>query len=164
MVSMNPISAQTKEEKKAAKEENVLKEYEAMKELINSKQFEFTGEWATSSSGKRVNLISNPTFIKIDDETANAFLPFFGRGFSGSGYSSGSSGIEFKDPLENYAVTFNDKKQSVSIKFKAKGGNDRYDVSIKVFSSGSTTININSNNRSSMTYSGKTGPLKKEKE
>lgn len=160
-ISLNPISAQTKEEKKATKEEKALNEYQAMKDLINSKQYEFTGEWATSNSGNRVNLMSNPTSLKIDAESANAYFPFFGRGYSGSGYS-GSGGIEFKDPLNDYTITYNDKKKTISVNFKAKGGNDKYDVTLKVFGSGSTTIVINSNNRSSMNYSGKIKPLKKE--
>jgi len=100
--------------------------------------------------------------MKIDNTTADGFFPFFGTGYSGAAYSSGGGGIEFKNELENYTVTFNDKKQEISIRFKVKGENDNYDVSARVFPGGSTSITINSNNRSTMNYSGNTKPLNKK--
>lgn len=156
---IQPISAQTKKELKAAKKQQ---EYELIKKLIDTKQYEFTGEWATSSKGRRVNLISNPTYLKIDNTTGDGYFPFFGTGFSGAAYTSGNGGIEFKNELENYTVTLNDKKRQVSIKFKVKGENDYYDVIVSVFAGGNTSITINSNNRSVMTYSGKTTALEKK--
>lgn len=157
-VGFQPVIGQTKKE---AKETKKQQEYEAAKELINSKQYEFTGDWATSNSGKRINLISNPTYIKIDNSSADGYLPFFGRAFSGAGYGSDGA-IEFKDPLENYKVEIDDNKQIVNIKFNAKGDKDKYDVTMRVFGSGSATITINSNNRSTMTYSGKIKTLEKK--
>jgi len=155
---LNPVFGQTKKEDKQIKKQQ---EYETMKNLIDSKQFEFTGEWATSSKGRRISLLSNPTFLKVDNSATEGYFPFFGTGYSSSGYGSGGA-IEFKDPLDSYTVTLNDKKQLINIKFKAKGTNDNYDVILKVFGSGSTTININSNNRSTMSYSGKIKALEKK--
>jgi len=158
-VGFQPVIGQSKKE---AKETKKQQEYDAVKKLVNSKQFEFTGEWATSNSGKRINLMSNPTYIKMDNSSVDGYLPFFGRAFSGAGYGSDGA-IEFKDPLENHKVEFDDEKQTVNIKFNAKGDKDKYDVTIKVFGSGSATITINSNNRSTMTYSGKIKALEKKK-
>lgn len=146
-----PISAQTKKELKAAKKQQ---EYEATKKLIDTKQYEFTGEWATSSKGRRINLISNPTYLKVEANLGDAFFPFFGTAFSGAAYPSGDGGIEFKTELENYTVTLNDKKQEIGIKFKAKGNNDTFDINIRVFPGGKASITINSTNRSVMNYSG----------
>ena len=47
----HPTFGQSKKELKAAKKQQ---EYANAKELINSKQYIFTGEWATSSKGKRI--------------------------------------------------------------------------------------------------------------
>ncbi|MFD1294951.1 DUF4251 domain-containing protein [Lutibacter holmesii] len=156
---VQPTFSQSKKELKAEKKQE---DYLKIKELINSKQYEFTGEWATSSKGKRINLMSNPTYMKIDNTTGDGFFPFFGTSFSGSGYGLGSGGIEFKNELKEYEVTFNDKKQTATIKFKVDGENDNYDVTTKVFAEGNTTIIINSNNRSVMNYSGKTKALEKK--
>ena len=89
-----------------------------MKDLINSASFAFTGEWATSQKGRRINLMSNPTFIKMDTKNADAYLPFFGTAQVG-GYGAGGA-IEFKDKVQDYTVTFDDKKQKAIIKFKTK--------------------------------------------
>jgi hypothetical protein len=161
----SPIIAQTKEEKKAEKAEKSLKEYESMKALVNEGNYEFVGEWATSQSGRRINLMSNPTSLKMENEISDGFLPFFGTAYSGAGYGSGSGGIEFKGPVEKYSVKFNDKKQKITIKFsvKAKESNNKYDVSLNVFGNGSTSVNINSSNKSAMKYDGKTKVLEKEK-
>lgn len=162
---VNPIISQTKEEKKAAKEATAVQEYEAMKVLINAESYAFEGEWATSNKGRRINLMSNPTFIKMDAKNADAHLPFFGTAHSGAGYGSGGGGIEFKSEVQNYQVSFNDKKKKATIKFKSKSeSNENFDVTITIHGSSSTSVNITSSNRSSMNYSGKIKKLEKKKE
>jgi hypothetical protein len=155
---VSPSIAQSKKEVKAAKKQQ---DFELTKELINSKQYEFTGDWATSNSGRRINLISNPTYIKIDNTTGDGYLPFFGISYSGAAYNGGG-GIEFKNELENYTVTFNDTKYVATIKFNVKGKNDYYAIIARVFSDGNTSITITSNNRSVMNYSGNTAALEKK--
>lgn len=157
--TLNPIIGQTKKELKAEKKQ---KEYLSTKELIDSKQYEFTGEWATSNTGRQINLISNPTFMKIDNTKGDAFFPFFGTAHSGAGYSTGNGGIEFKNELEDYTVTYNDKKQKIVIKFNVKSENDNYKVTINAFAGGNTSITIDSNNRSVMNYSGDIKALEKK--
>ncbi len=154
---VSPSIAQSKKELKAAKKQEA---YKVTKKLIDSKQYEFTGEWATSSRGMRINLMSNPTYMKIDNTTGEGSFPFFGTGYSGAAYKGG--GIEFKNELENYTVTLNDKKQEVTIKFKVKGESDYYSVIVRVFAGGNTSITIDSNNRSVMNYSGTTKALEKK--
>lgn len=155
------INAQTKQDKKAAKAEAAQKDYQNMKALLNAEAFVFEGEWGTSQSGKRINLISNPTFLKMEAKVADGYLPFFG--ISRNGGYGGDGAIQFKGEVENYTITFDDKKQKAIIKFRAKGNNSEiYDVIINVFGSLSTSININSTNRSTMNYSGKIKKLEKK--
>lgn len=152
------LNAQTKQDKKVAKAEASQKEYEDMKVLINSETFMFEGEWASSQSGKRISLMSNPTYIKMNKKVADGYLPFFGTAQSG-GYGSGGA-IEFNGEVNNYILTFDDKKQKATIKFEAKGNtSENFDVIITVFGSLSTSVNINSSNRSTMSYTGKTKKL-----
>lgn len=157
LLFVSPTFAQTKKELKAIKKQE---DFEATKKLIDSKQYEFTGEWATSSRGMRINLISNPTYLKVDNTTGDGNLPFFGTGFSGSAYNGG--GIEFKNELEDYTVTLNEKKREITIKFKVRGESDYYSVIARVFAGGNTSITISSNNRSVMNYSGNTAALEKK--
>ena len=162
---VNPIISQTKADKKDAKEALAVKEFEAMKVLVNSESYTFEGEWATSNRGRRINLISNPTFIKMEAENADAFLPFFGTAHSGAGYGGSGGGIEFKGEVKNYQVSFNDKKRKATIKFATKSkSSENFDVTITINGSTSATVNINSSNRSTMNYSGKIKKLEKKKE
>jgi len=157
------LQAQTKQDKKAAKAEAAQKEYENMKTLLTSEVFVFEGEWANSQGGKRINLISNPTFIKMENKIADGYLPFFGVSRGGS--YGGNGAIEFKGNVENYTLTFDDKKQKATIKFRSKSENTEiYDVIMTVFSSLSSTVSINSTNRSVMNYSGKIKKLEKKAE
>ena len=162
---VNPVVSQTKADKKAAKEAASIKEYEAMKVFINAESYAFEGEWATSYKGRRINLMSNPTFIKMEAKKADAFLPFFGTAHSGAGYGGSEGGIEFKGEIQNYEVSFNDKKKKGTIKFKAKSkSSENYDITITINGSTSATVNINSSNRSTMNYSGKIKKFEKKKE
>lgn len=159
----NSIIAQTKDDKKANKLALAEKEYQEMKTLISSEPFMFDGEWANSQSGRRINLTSNPTYLKIESKNADAYMPFFGTSQVG-GYGAGGA-IEFIGEVEDYTVTFNDKKQNATIKFNSKSKTtESFDVTITVFGSLSATVNINSSSRSSMSYSGKIKPLEKKDE
>ena len=158
------IVAQTKKETKALKAEAAFNNYEALKVLLNSGSYEFVGEWATSNSGRRVSLFSNPNYIRLDAGEASIFLPFFGTS-QNAGYGSGG-GIEFEGKLQDYQLTFNDKKQKATIKFRTKGeGTENFDFSIDVFGTGSTNVSVTSSYRSHIRYNGKTKKyVKKENE
>jgi hypothetical protein len=158
---LNPVFSQNKEAKKSAKKLAAQNEYEAMKTLINSETFEFVGTWASTISGRQINLNSNPTFIKMDAKKANGFLPFFGTSHAPS-FGPGS-GIEFEGEVEDYEVTTNDKKQQAIINFTTNGkSSETLDVTITVFGSLNASVTIHSSTRSTMRYSGKIIELKKQ--
>lgn len=147
--------AQTKKEKKQLKEEQKVQGFEEMKTLIDSNTFEFIGEWAISHRGRRINLITNPTFLRMNNQEADAFFPFFGERYSGAGaYGSDSGGIEFKTEVTNYDVSYIDKKKQVRIKFNAPGKGEKFEITMLVFSNGNASVTITSNNRSIMKYDG----------
>ena len=141
MLEKRSTAGMTKEEKKAAAE----KKYEAMKVLINTGAFEFDGDWATSQRGTRINLISNPTFIKMEAQNADGYLPFFGTA-QVAGYGQGGA-IEFKGEVENYSLVFNDKKQKATIKFDIKGvTNENFDVIITLYENLNASVDETLNN------------------
>jgi hypothetical protein len=154
MIITSPIYGQSKEEKKKLKAETAAKEYDKTKELINSGVYNFQAEWATSQGGRRISLITNPNHVKIDQGEADIYLPYFGVVHVPNAGLAGEGGIVFKGSVENYKVEFNDKKQRATIKFSAKGKNDRFDFTLAVYKSGSTNINVSSNKRSGIKYDG----------
>lgn len=160
LICTSTIIAQEKKDKKAIKKEQSIKNYEALKTLLNSKNYEFVGEWATTQSGRRISLFSNTNYLRINAENAAIFLPFFGTS-QNAGYGTGGS-IEINNEITDYRVNFNDKKQKANIKFTAKNNNlEVFYFSIEIFGGGNTSISVNSSYRSHIRYSGKTTAYKK---
>lgn len=152
-----PVTAQSKKE---LKKQKAIKEYEAAKKLVNSKKFIFKADWATSQGGKRINLTTNPNFLKVDGDHVKADLPFFGVAHSAVGMVSGDAGIKFDDTPKNYTVEFNDKKLKIIIKFDANNKSENFYVTLNIFKNGNAGMNISSSKRNGISYDGKLTALK----
>lgn len=149
--------------KKSIKKEQEQKEYQEMKAFIEGQKFEFEADWATSQSGRRVNLISNPNFLRIKNDSAQIYLPYFGTLTSGVAAMNNDGGVEFDGLIENYEMTVDDKKQKISIKFNATTKNDTFNFYLTIFRAGNTLINLNSNFRSAIKYDGNIREIKTKK-
>lgn len=160
LVSVNVLSAQTKEEKKALKKQKALEQYTAAKELINSGSYAFDAQSATTQKGKRINLISNPNSLVIINNIAKADLPYFGVA-QNVPYGGSDGGINFEGEMQDYQVNFDDKKNKATIRFKAKNNSESFSVILTIYSSDSASLSINSNNRNSINYDGTINPVEK---
>ena len=152
---ITPITAQTKAEKKELKQEKAAEEYAYLKEFLSKGKLNFEAEWATTNSGRRINLIGNPNYLKIEDNKGDIYLPFFGTAHTSSVGFDGNGGIVFKGDLQKYTVDFNDKKQRATIKFNAKSKSEYFDFTLTLYANKSGNLNVVSNSRSNMSYSGK---------
>jgi hypothetical protein len=85
-------------------------------------------------------------------------MPFFGRAFSGVGYSS-DAGLNFEGKPEEFSIEKG--KKNYQIRVVVKGNNDTYRLTLSVYFEGGATLYINSNNRSSISYSGTISEIKK---
>ncbi|MDN3641746.1 DUF4251 domain-containing protein [Lutimonas halocynthiae] len=149
--------------KKELKKEQEQKEYQKIAALIESQNFEFEADWATSQSGRRVNLISNSNFLRIKNDSAQIYLPYFGTLTSGVAAMTNDGGVEFSGLIENYEMTVDDKKQKISVKFNATTKNDTFNFYLTIFRGGNTLTNLNSNFRSAIKYDGITREIKTKK-
>ncbi len=161
VLSTITLSAQTKKEKKAAAKE---KGYEQIKSMIDSGIYFFEAGWATTQNGSRIDLSSNPNHLVVDKDNADIDLPFFGVSQNPAAGLGGDGGISFKGAIKNYSVKYNDKKEKVFIKFNANGSTGSFDISLVVTSSGSSYLTVNSMDRSSINFDGKTLPVDTKKE
>jgi hypothetical protein len=152
-----PVNAQSKKELKRQKAEE---EYAALKELINSKNFIFEADWTTTQKGNRINLTTNPNFLKIEGDQVTADMPYFGVAHTAIGMGSGEAGIKFEGNPKDYKVEFNDKKLKAIIKFDATNKSENFDVILSVYKSGSASLNITSSKRNSITYDGRITEIK----
>jgi len=153
------ISAQSKKEKKEAEG---LKQFNEMKDIIESGEFEFMADWATTARG-RISLTSNVNFLKFSKDSINIYLPYFGSSSSGGATMTGDGGIVYSGPKTKYKMSVNDKKQKINIAFTASDKNDTFDFSLTIFKGGNTNINVNSNYRTSIKYDGQTRAPKPDK-
>jgi len=156
-----PITAQTKAEKKEMKEKKAEEEYAATKELINSGNYKFEATWANTLNGRKIDLTTNPNYLKIKDTNADIYLPYFGEVHTPVA-PGGDGGIIFIGQVESYKVDFNIKKQKVIIRFSGKAKNEFFDFTLTVFRNGGSNLNVNSNFRKRISYDGRTSELKKE--
>ncbi|CDF78892.1 conserved hypothetical protein (DUF4251) [Formosa agariphila KMM 3901] len=154
--------SQTKAEKKAAKKEKAEQNYTAIKKLIDTKQYTFEGSWATSQGGRRINLIGNTNFLNVDKDSTDAYLPYFGVAHIAS--YGGDGGIKFDGPYEDYKLSFNDKKQVVTVSYSTSHKSEKIDVTLRVFSPETASLVIYSSNRNSISYDGSIKALKKDEE
>lgn len=154
LIFIVPVTAQTKAEKKKIKQEKAAKEYVLLKNFVNNGQINFEADWATTNTGRRINLIGNANFLKIDGKKADIDMPFFGTAHSASVGFDGNGGIVFKGEADNYSVDFNDKKQRVTIKFSTKEKSESFDFTLTLYGNKSGNLSVSSNTRSNMSYSG----------
>lgn len=138
-----------KEDKELQKEEN----YQSMLKLINTEHYGFRGSKAKPQVGSQIDLTTRSNQLIINNGSASADLPYFGRAYSG-GYSSSGGGIKFDGEMESYDVDLNDKKQKAIIKFKIKGTDDTYTCSLSITGSNSAFLSVGSNKRQIITYTG----------
>jgi len=159
--SLQFINAQTKSEKKEAKAEKEQKEYNTIQALINTNMYVFEADWATTQKGRRVNLIGDPNYLKINNKTAEAQLPYFGVVQRAS--LSGDAGIKFESELAEYKIENNDKKKKTIITSKAKNKSEQFSLTLTVYHGGSASLYISSNSRNGITYDGNVAPLEEIK-
>lgn len=137
------LSAQSKKEKKEQKKE-------AVKKLIASENYKIDVQTALPMRGRSVPLTSAYS-LEIRNDSVISYLPYFGRAYSIP--YGGGNGLNFRAPLKEYNMKM-DKKGNAVIQFVARNPEDNYEFSAKVYSNGSTSIDVNMQNRQSIGFLG----------
>ena len=117
------------------------------------------------SNASNISLIGNSNYLQIKDSIVNAFLPYYGERRQGGAYGSGKTGIEFEGVPQDFK-TNRGKKNSYEIRFNIKDKNSRsenYTVYVQVFPNLSSSININSSHRTSISYRGRANIIENDK-
>jgi hypothetical protein len=146
-------SLSKKEKKELAAQEN----YNKTKTLVDSKNYEFVGNWMFLQGGKRVSMITPPNNFKIEGEKVTSNLPFRGN----KQFLGGESGLVFEGDLDEYTVDYNDKKKKIKIKFKHNSGTESFRFTAEVLADGTTNLVVASNKRNTISYSGLISNIKK---
>lgn len=150
------VSGQSNKEKKAAEAE---KEFRETKALVESNRFHFKLGHVFPQSGHDVTRFSPEGSITVTDSLAKGHLPFFGRAYS-LPYGEGG-GIEFDGVMKDRKIKTENRKRKKSMiyQFSITGLNDTYQITMDIAPGGNCNVNLNSNNRAQISYSGQVTPL-----
>ncbi len=156
------ISAFSQEKtKKQLKEEKKLEKQKQVETMVNARDFVFIARMANPMGMKSVNLTTNPNFVRFNPDMVESEMPYFGRAYNSVGYG-GDAGLKFKGKPEIFEMKKG--KKNYDIEVIVKGENDKYTIYISVGLEGNATLSVNSNNRSSISYSGEISAPEKPEE
>ncbi|EJX07287.1 hypothetical protein, secreted [gut metagenome] len=140
---ITPLSAQNRKEKKKQKKE-------AVEQSIRSGHYKIDVQTALPMSGPSIPL--NARFsLEIRNDSVCSDLPYFGRAYSIP--YGGGDGLQFSAPMQNYTMKI-DKKGTADIRFTVRNTEDQYEFSAKIYSNGSTSIQVNMQRRQSINFHG----------
>lgn len=155
---------------------------EAVRQMVESREFEFKGQWAMPLSGNdmnalwragllppgdtpnRIDLSSNPNFLKLNKDEVSAYLPFYGTQQFNVSLNSQDQAIQFEEELSDLQVTYNKEKDMYDMRFSASKGTNGYVVFLTVFPNATATLRISSSSRNNISYQGRIKPLEADPE
>ena len=124
-----------------------------IEKLVESGKFLFTADRAFPSGGRTVDLMNRANKVEFNGDDARGDLAFFGNATNASAaYSSDGGGIKFDGEMTNKQIKV--KKKNIILSFKIKAPGEQYICSLTISPSGSATLAISSNNKSSISYNG----------
>lgn len=150
--SMPALAQNSKKSEKAARLEE---HFQTTLRLIESGQFHIEIDRVYPQSGHDVSRFNPSGYITITDTLAKGRLPFFGRAYS-LPYGEGG-GIEFDGPVRDRKMQIKQKRKThfILYAFTVSGKNDIYEISLNIGPEGECTVNLISNNRTQISYSGR---------
>ncbi len=102
--------------------------------------------------GGSIQLSGSSYDLKIDKDSVEAYLPYFGRAYTAN-LDPNDSGIKFKS--KNFTYKSEQKKKgSWLITIKPKDTKDAQELSLTIGANGYAFLNVTSNNRQSISYMG----------
>lgn len=136
--------------KKMAKTEKYNKQAEQVKDSINNRHFTINVNMAFPQSQRAINLTSLYS-LRISGDSIISYLPYYGRAYNVP-YGGGKA-LNFTGKAYNY-TTVRAKKNMTRVIFNVKTDEDTYKYSLEIFDNGSTSIDVSSNQRQYISFSG----------
>jgi hypothetical protein len=128
-------------------------QYANLKAHIDSKQYSFIAQSATTMKGKTIQLGSGGYFLKLNQDSLLVDLPYYGRGYSADYAGSSDMGIRLNTTNFSYAADTL-KKGGWNIIIKKIQDSKVNTIYISVSASGYSTVRVNSNNRDPISFYG----------
>lgn len=136
-----------KERKAAQKAEQI----EKTKALIKAEAWQFSATQMLPAKGRSRSLTTSYSVI-LKDKKVDSYLPYFGEAYQAD-YGSRESPLQFVSDITEYSIE-DWKKGGWIVKFRAKNKNDVINFTFTIAETGSTSLNVISTNRQSISYYG----------
>ena len=163
------------------KQAATAEEMAQLEEMVNAKTFELNARWANplasqsinaiSSAGllppgsnpNRIDIIGTSSFIKVEQDSVFAILPYYGERQFGGAYNPQEVGIKFKGVPEAFEISYNEKKQHYELEFDITNEHgEAFNINGTLFPNLRTVFYINSTERRTIGYSGYVDALEEE--
>ncbi|MFD0975681.1 DUF4251 domain-containing protein [Salinimicrobium gaetbulicola] len=128
--------------------------FEELKALVNSGDYEIENQWAVPLNGSMIDLIGNTNRIRFEADSIKIYLPYFGVKHSGVDYGGRDGGIKYEGTVEDLDIQEDPVKERINIEFKVSKDNESFDFRIVLFSNGNANTSVNSSARNSISYRG----------
>lgn len=140
-----------------SKQNKKQKAFQEISELVKRGSFVFEADKTFKQGGGMVDLTANPNYLKIENNQAEADLPFFGE--THAIIDMDNAGINFEGELLDYRETYHDEKMKIRVSFDVNSTHDKYSCTLDIFYSGNTTLNIDCTSKSHARYIGEIEPI-----
>jgi len=142
------VTAQeSRREKRKARETAKMEE---MKQLFENRSLQFLAQSAHPMRGGVFHLTSNYT-LTIKDQEITSFLPYYGVAYRAD-YPAGDGGISFTETTAD--ADWKSSRKGYEVKLKVKTVKDVYVVYLQFSDSGYGSLQVSSNNRQPIRFSG----------
>lgn len=136
------------------REQRKLREKEKVAEiakLIQEQNFRFLAQFAYPMGGGSIHLTSEYT-LDLENNKVTSWLPFYGRAYHVE-YGGRDGGIKFSEEARAIELT-RGKRGVQSFIMEVKAPKDIYRLNLSITPAGFATLDVSSNNRQSIRFSG----------
>lgn len=100
-----------------------------------------------------INLVNNPNYFRVKNDSVSFDLPYYGELQMGMGYNR-DTGLKFEGVAKKKSTDFNEKKEKYTITYTVATENETLRMYFTLFPNKTARLDINSSNRSSIFYYG----------
>ncbi|SDL13411.1 protein of unknown function [Salinimicrobium catena] len=131
-----------------------INDYQELREAVYNGEFEIENQWAYPVSGSMIDLLSNPNYLRMKNDSVDLFLPYFGVRHMGGDYGGREGGIKYKGVAEDLEIDEANDESKIEITFEAEEGTENYNFRITLFPNGNASTHVTSSERNSISYRG----------
>ncbi|WP_299667182.1 DUF4251 domain-containing protein [uncultured Polaribacter sp.] len=114
------------------------------------------------STANSINLIGNPNFFRIKNDSIHMDLPYYGQQQLGGGYNS-DSGVKFEGAIKKEKQLYDKEKEAYVLEYWLNAKNENYSVVLTLFANNKSSLNVNSSHRTNISYDGSWEEYKEKK-